>query len=29
VPNIYVATASGGNRRVVTRGHQPDWQPLP
>jgi Tol biopolymer transport system component len=28
-PNIYVATAAGAHRRVVTRGHQPDWQPLP
>jgi TolB protein len=28
-PKIYVATAAGGNRRVVTRGHQPDWQPRP
>lgn len=26
---IYVATAKGGQRRVVTHGHQPDWQPLP
>jgi hypothetical protein len=26
---IYVATATGGHRHVVTRGHQPDWQPLP
>jgi Tol biopolymer transport system component len=26
---IYVATAAGGHRRAVTRGHQPDWQPLP
>jgi Tol biopolymer transport system component len=28
-PKIYVATATGGNRHIVTRGHQPDWQPLP
>jgi TolB protein len=28
-PRIYVATATGGHRRVLTRGHQPDWQPLP
>jgi Tol biopolymer transport system component len=26
---IYVATAAGGHRRAVTRGHQPDWQPRP
>jgi Tol biopolymer transport system component len=28
-PNVSVATAAGANRRVVTQGHQPDWQPLP
>jgi Tol biopolymer transport system component len=28
-PKIYVATAAGGHRRVVTNGRQPDWQPLP
>jgi Tol biopolymer transport system component len=30
VPKIYVATVAGGHRHVVvTKGHQPDWQPLP
>jgi Tol biopolymer transport system component len=28
-PNIYVATVTGENRRVVTNGYEPDWQPLP
>jgi Tol biopolymer transport system component len=28
-PNVSVATAAGADRRVVTQGHSPDWQPLP
>jgi Tol biopolymer transport system component len=28
-PKIYVASATGDNRRFVTNGYQPDWQPLP
>jgi hypothetical protein len=27
-PKVYVASAAGGPRRIVTKGHQPDWQPL-
>ena len=27
-PKIYVASAAGGHRHIVTKGHQPDWQPL-
>jgi TolB protein len=28
-PRIYVASVTGGKRRVVANGYQPDWQPLP
>ena len=28
-PKIYVATVTGENRRFVTNGYQPDWQPVP
>jgi dipeptidyl aminopeptidase/acylaminoacyl peptidase len=26
---IYISAANGTNRRVLTNGYQPDWQPLP
>lgn len=28
-PRVYVQALDGSNRSLVTRGHQPDWQPRP